>query len=180
MRAISSCAARRRAPRASVVRRHSRAAVPSPKSIGLLWSIECLPTAWQNAPLRAGSFVRAGNDCEQPVPIHEKWRAGLRQRARFSTPRGPQRASCARWGANGRARRSTDDEPERHFSGLRRAGSPARVLCALGCWSSFRARMNEPALSPVRPAHSSEAIPNPLRCTTFRSRCDSVLRRPSA
>jgi hypothetical protein len=60
----------------------------------------------------------------------------------------PQRASVrvgGPRGAYGRARRSRHDEPERHFSGLRRAGSPARVLCALGCWSSFRARMNESA-----------------------------------
>jgi hypothetical protein len=35
-----------------------------------------------NRTLQADSFVRAGNNCERAVTIHEQWRGGLRQRTR--------------------------------------------------------------------------------------------------
>jgi cysteine sulfinate desulfinase/cysteine desulfurase-like protein len=67
------------------------------------------------APLRADSFVRGGKQLRAG-------RSGSRKMAR--------RPATARAILNGRARRSEDDKPERHFSGLR---------------SSFQTRMNESA-----------------------------------
>ena len=60
-----------------------------------------------------------------------------------------RRPATARASLNGRARRSDDDKPERHFSGLRRAGPGARFVRA-GVLEQFPKRIHEAALSPVR------------------------------
>ena len=52
---------------------------------------------------------------------------------------------------DGRARRSDDDKPERHVSGLRRAGPGARFV-PLGCWSSFRSEYTGGSVARARRA----------------------------